>query len=115
MTTPDARKQTQGFNVNVWRKSAWTGLIAATLVGGCAAPYVDSRREAGKREPVGASTADLVAICTSSYGSNRDAAKKLADLECAKSERKAVFDHESSLACTLLAPTQVFYRCMAKP
>jgi hypothetical protein len=96
---------------------AVAGLLAvATAIGACAAtPYVDSRREAGQKEPVGSSTPDLVAVCYSSYGSDRDAAQKTAESECAKTGRQAAFDHENTWACTLTASTRAFYRCVAKP
>ena len=39
----------------------------------------------------------------------------LAQPECAKTGRKAAFDHEDPWSCTLLAPNRAFYRCSAKP
>ena len=89
---------------------------AMFMLAGCATtPYVDSRREAGQKAPVGPSTADTPAICYSSYGSGREAAARLADSECAKTGRIATFDHENAWSCTLKTPTRAFFRCVAKP
>ena len=93
--------------------AAALGLVA--LAGCATAPYIDSRREAGQKAPVGPSSADIPAICYSSYGSGREAATKLADSECAKTGRIAAFDHETAWSCTVKAPTRAFYRCVAKP
>jgi hypothetical protein len=87
--------------------------LACALLTGCAAPHVDSRREAGQTAPVGPSTPDMVAIC---YGHAKAAqAQTLADSECAKTGRVAHFDHANAWSCTLVAPTRGFYRCIAKP
>jgi len=90
--------------------------LGLVVLAGCAtAPYVDSRREAGQKAPIGPSTLDMPAICYSSYGSGRVAAAKLADSECAKTGRIAAFDHENPWSCTLKTPTRAFFRCVAKP
>ena len=89
--------------------------IIAALNGCANTPYVDARREAGQREPVGASSPDLVAICYSRYAVTRADVIKLADSECGKTGRVAKFDHEDAWACTFIAPARAFYRCVAKP
>jgi hypothetical protein len=87
--------------------------LAAMLVTGCAGPYVDSRREAGRITPVGPSSPDVIAVCH--WPSESDRARTLADSECAKTGRTARFDHSSAWSCTLIAPTRAFFRCVTKP
>lgn len=77
------------------------------------APYVDSRREAGQRTPVGSSTSDVVAICYSSQSATPEEIFKLAESECAKTGRTPVLAEQTDWSCTLLAPTRIFYRCTA--
>ncbi len=95
----------------------WYPIAAAiAALSGCVnTPYVDARREAGQREPVGASTSDLVAICYSSFAVAPADVAKLADSECGKTGRIAKFDHQDAWACTFVAPDRAFYRCVARP
>ena len=96
--------------------SAGTALALALLLGACGtAPYVDSRREAGQREPVGTSTPDTVAICYSSQSTTPEEIYKLAESECAKTGRAPELADQADWSCTLFAPTRIFYRCVAKP
>jgi hypothetical protein len=91
-------------------------LALGLVLGGCTgAPYVDSRREAGQREPVGASTSDLVAICYSSQSATPEEIYQLAESECAKTGRAPELADQTDWSCTLFAPTRIFYRCVAKP
>jgi hypothetical protein len=84
------------------------------MLSACAGtPYVDSRREAGQKEPVGPSTLDMVAICHA--GGDDTAVKALADSECAKTERVPERVLEQRWGCTLMAPRRIFFRCVAKP
>lgn len=90
-------------------------VLALAALASCANPYVDSRREAGQKQPVGTSTPDMVAICFSPSQTPREQLTALAQPECAKTGRTAAFDHEDPWSCTLLAPTRAYYRCTAKP
>lgn len=94
-----------------WR-SGWTAALVLVLSGCAGAPYVDNRREAGQREPVGASTADMVSICYARRGATPEAIYKLAESECAKTGRTAVPAGQQDWSCTLTAPTRIFYRCI---
>ena len=78
-------------------------------------PYVDSRREAGQKVPVGPSTPDLVVICYSNSATAVAEVMKLAESECAKTNRVPKLEHEERLTCTMLTPRRVFYSCVAKP
>ena len=98
-----------------WRSPAWLpcGLALGLILSGCAsAPFVDGRREAGQIAPVGLSTPDRVAICYSSRGTTPRAVLALAQTECAKTNRNAVFDTQDEFRCALLAPTRAFFKCV---
>ena len=90
-------------------------VLSGSLLSGCASPYVDSRREAGQQKPVGASTPDMVAICFAPAKTPRTAVLAMAQPECAKTGRVAVYEREDPWSCTLRTPTRAFYRCTAKP
>ena len=104
--------ETHRFPGKTW---VWAMAGMAFALAACASPYVDSRREAGQKQPVGASTPDMVAICFSPSQTPRDQLTALAQPECAKTGRVAAFDHEDPWSCTLLARNRAFYRCTAKP
>ncbi len=90
--------------------------LALVFLAGCGgAPYVDARREAGQKEPVGTSTPNMVSICYSSRGAGPADLQKLADSECALTGRVALLAHEERWTCTLLTPRRIFYSCVAKP
>lgn len=104
----------------LWKTLAGAGRTAVVwavlgVLAGCGTPYLDSRREAGQKQPVGASTPDMAAICFAPSKTPRDQVLALAQPECAKTGRTAVYDHEDPWSCTLLTPTRAFYRCAAKP
>jgi hypothetical protein len=97
----------------VWLK-AGAGIVLV-LLAGCAAPYVDSRREAGQLTPVGTSTPNRVAICYTKSATSAEEVRKLAESECAKTGRVPRLDHEDRWTCTMVAPRRIFYSCVAKP
>jgi hypothetical protein len=106
------------FRAKCWANCAFALVLCtiALLVAGCGTTaYVDSRREAGQTAPVGTSTLDMVAICYSKSPATTAAALKLAESECAKTDRRAQFHHEERWACAMVAPRRIFYRCVAKP
>lgn len=88
----------------------------ALFLGACgAAPYIDSRREAGQRVPAGMSTPDLVAICYSGRSATPEDLQKLAESECEKTGRTAQLARQDKWSCTVAAPTRIFYHCVTKP
>jgi hypothetical protein len=91
------------------------GMVTLGLSACSGTPYVDSRREAGQISTVGASTPDRVAICYSSQSTTLADVMKLAESECAKTDRIPRFSHQDDAACALMAPTRAFFRCVAKP
>ena len=89
---------------------------AAFLLAACGTgAYVDSRREAGQKNPVGTSTPDKVAICYSNAAGAGEQLMKMAESECAKTGRVPVRDHEDRWSCTMLTPRRIFFRCVPKP
>jgi len=91
------------------------GFIALSLSGCGGAPYVDTRREAGQTQPVGASTPDMVAICYSSQSTTPGELLSMAESECAKTDRTARFSHQETASCSLMTPTHAYFRCVTKP
>ncbi len=97
-------------------KGALAGIYVFTMVvvialSGCRAfdPFVDARREAGQVAPVGSSTVDSPVIC---YGfAEPEEVEKLAQNECAKTNRVAVFEQKENFKCALFAPQRAIYRC----
>ncbi len=89
-------------------------VVALPLWGCGSAPFVDGRREAGQTAPVGPSTPDRVAICYSNRGTTPKDVLKLAQSECAKTNRAAQFDGQDPFRCALLAPTRAFFKCVGK-
>jgi hypothetical protein len=94
------------------KKMACLFLILGCVVG-CAetAPFVDSRREAGQVELVGQSRPDRVAICHHMWWHDEQTVVDLAEAECAKQNKKAVYDGKSYFNCRFITPTTSFYRC----
>lgn len=81
------------------------------FLSGCSAfaPFVDARREAGQVQPVGSSTDDNPVIC---YGvAEREEIERLAQNECAKTGRVAVFVRKENFSCSLFMPQKAVYRC----
>lgn len=82
-----------------------TGLTACSSLD----PFVDARREAGQIASVGSSTNDYPVIC---YGVDMpEKIEWLAQNECAKTNRRAVFVAKESFSCSLLKPRKAIYRC----
>jgi hypothetical protein len=136
MTTPHRRAAPLSAGANLWitmNRTAWMalsrrslatryglGLCAAALLGvtlaGCGgAAYVDARREAGQKEPVGPSTHDRVAICYSASETATATVQSLAESECAKTSRVPIRAFEQRWGCTMLTPRRIFFDCVAKP
>lgn len=86
--------------------------VAASLaLSACAGdPWVDSRREAGQIEPVGASTPDRVAIC---HAPGADAAtlQAMAAPECAKTNRTPHYVGSTRFQCSLMTPHHSYFDC----
>ncbi len=77
-------------------------------------PFIDRRREAGKMEYVGESTLDKVAICYNSLTTSPKSIKKLANKECAKTKRVAIFSYQDEFSCSILMPTRAYFNCVTK-
>jgi hypothetical protein len=92
-------------------------LLAVAAVGAClgactGSPYVDSRREAGKKIMVGSSNADVVAICYKGGDPQPDVIK-LAEDACKQTDRVPQYVSHTRLSCNWLTPSRAFFRCVA--
>jgi hypothetical protein len=86
-----------------------------TLLHGCAGkPYVDVRREAGKKITVGPSNSEMVAICHAGKKAPPEAIK-LAESECAKTNRVPEFVRRDRFTCAMRTSTRSFFKCVAPP
>ena len=74
-------------------------------------PFIDARREAGQVELIGQSTPDKVAVCYNPIWSDQKKVKELAKEECAKTNRKAVYDDTKWFSCRLVNPSTAFFNC----
>ena len=75
------------------------------------APFVDAHREAGEIQLRGQSSLDRAAVCYNPMWSDEKEVKKLAELECQKTKRHAVYDDTRWFSCCLMNPSTVFYKC----
>ena len=75
------------------------------------APFVDAHREAGQVQLVGQSTPDKPAVCYNPFWSNKTKVKELAEKECQKTNRKAVYEDTDWFSCCLINPSTAFYKC----
>ena len=92
-------------------KKSILGLVLFLCGCGQFAPFVDAHREAGQVELVGQSTPDKVAVCYNPFWSDENEVKALADQECAKTKRHAVYEDTYWFSCRLLNPSTAFYNC----
>ena len=96
---------------SIWIRFVFMGLLFVGL-SACSSldPFVDARREAGQIAQVGTSTNDHPVIC---YGLNKpEKIEWLAQNECAKTNRKAVFLHRENFSCSLFKPRKAIYQCV---
>ena len=74
-------------------------------------PFVDAHREAGQVQLRGQSTPDKPAICYNPIWSDKKMVEQLAEEECQKTNRHAVYDNTSWFSCCLMNPSTAFYKC----
>ena len=87
-------------------------LINGPLSGCTSEPFVDGRREAGSTRPIGPSTIHRVAICYNGRTTEAEAVLRLAESECAKTDRAPQYDGEDPFECAMNNPTRAFFRCV---
>ena len=92
-------------------KKSILGFVFLVSACGQVTPFVDAHREAGQIELVGQSTPDTVAVCYNPLWSDKEKVKKLAEQECAKTNRKAGYSDVKWFSCCLINPTTAFYDC----
>ncbi|OPZ78419.1 MAG: hypothetical protein BWY78_00592 [Alphaproteobacteria bacterium ADurb.Bin438] len=89
-------------------------LISIFIISGCGItkPFIDSRREAGKSYLVGESNLDTVAVCYNSITTKKEELLEIANTECMKTNRKAVFKSQKILNCSFISPTKAYFDCV---
>ena len=75
------------------------------------APFVDMHRSAGEVKMRGQSTPDRPAICYNPLWSDQKLVEQLAEDECKKTDRHAVYSDTSWFSCCLIIPSTAFYKC----
>ena len=88
-------------------------LLLATYLTACSEvqPFIDSRREAGKVQPIGQSRPDRIAICYNPIWDSEEELLALATEGCAKQKKKPVFSEKKYFNCRLVTPNTAFYDC----
>ena len=74
-------------------------------------PFIDSRREAGKVQPIGQSRPDRIAICYNPIWDSEEELLSLATEGCAQQKKKPVFSEKKYFNCRLATPNTAFYDC----
>ena len=86
-------------------------LIAISLMMTACAPYLDARKEAGQISTVGQSRADSPAVCYNPLWTDQAQVDALANQECRKQNKQAVFREKTYFSCSLFNPNTAFYEC----
>lgn len=78
---------------------------------GCSAvqPYVDTHSGVAGGRALRRSTPDRVAICFDE--ADMDTLQQMADTECTKTSRKAVYDTTVPFSCSLITPSTAYFDC----
>ena len=74
-------------------------------------PFEDMRREAGQIPTVGRSSNNRPAICYNPLWHDEKQLQELANIACARTKRKAVFQAKESFSCRLFNPSTAIYTC----
>ena len=88
--------------------------LTVVVLGCCltaCAPFIDSRREAGQKAPVGQSTPKRPAICYNPLWTGEKTLQSMADEACAAIGKKAKTDDVQYFNCRLLTPNTAFFKC----
>ena len=81
------------------------GLMGCTV----AEPYVDAYSGVAGGRSLRRSTPDKVAICFDE--TDMDTLQEMANKECTKTSRKAVFDKTTPFSCSLITPSTAYFDC----
>ena len=97
----------------------FSAVLLLLLVAACSLsePFVDRRREAGKKGDelyVGTSKTDAPVICYNGWVTDFSAVQKMADDECVKNNTgtAAVLDNEERFSCRIMTPTYAKFQCV---
>jgi hypothetical protein len=86
--------------------------LGVSLAGCARSPYIDSRREAGKTINIGASNADVIAICYKG-GEPQPDVVKLAESACSATKRVPQYAGHNRFICNITTPSRAYFRCVA--
>ena len=88
-------------------------IVLALFLSACGQiePFVDAHREAGQVRLYGQSTPDRPAVCYNPLWSDKEFLKQLAETECQKTNRHAVYTDSTWFSCCLMNPSTAFYKC----
>ena len=83
----------------------WLGLMGCST----AKPYIDAYSGVAGGRALRRSTPDRVAICFDE--TDMDTLQQMADTECTKTSRKAVYDTTVPFSCSLITPSTAYFDC----
>ena len=88
-------------------------IILAGVLTACSqfVPFEDTRREAGRVQPVGQSTNTRPVICYNPLWHDLDQTKPLAEQACARTNKKAIYVETETVSCRLFNPSAAIYKC----
>jgi len=88
-------------------------VVCGLTVAACSGPaFVDSRREAGSVETVGASSLDRPVVCYSVRNTTPDQVVAMANEVCARDDKVALYRASDWLECTLMQPRRAIFECV---
>ena len=89
----------------------YTAILMCLGLMGCSAvhPYVDTHSGVAGGRSLRRSTPDKVAICFNE--TDMDILQEMANKECAKTSRKAIFDKIVPFSCSLTTPSTAYFDC----
>lgn len=87
-------------------------ILSALSMVGCSypRPFIDSYSGVNNQE-VYRSSADRVVVCYNERVWGMDTLQALADAECARTKRRAVYDTTTPWSCSLTAPSSAYFNC----
>jgi hypothetical protein len=93
------------------KRMKYTAILMCLGLIGCttASPYIDTHSGVAGGRSLSRSTPDKVAICFDE--TDMDILQEMANKECAKTSRKAIFDKIVPFSCSLTTPSTAYFDC----
>lgn len=88
-------------------------ILFVLFLGSCSQfePFEDMRREAGQIPTVGQSSNNSPAICYNPLWHSEEQIQALAEIACARTKRKPVFQKTNAFSCRFVNPSTAIYKC----